>query len=74
MKSAIITGCTGQNGFILTNLLISKKIKVYGISKDSLFINKSRIRKFNKNLKKSLNNFFKVTPEFVFYFASFNNH
>ena len=49
MKSSIITGFTGQDLIILTNLLIIKKIKVYGISKDSLFINKSRIRKFKIN-------------------------
>ena len=34
MTSAIITGCNGQDGSILTNLLI-KKINVYGISKNS---------------------------------------
>ena len=47
MKTAIITGCTGQDGLILTNLLIKEKVNVYGISKDSLFKNNSRIGKFN---------------------------
>jgi GDPmannose 4,6-dehydratase len=74
MKSAIITGCTGQDGLILTNLLIKEKINVYGISKDSLFKNNSRVGKFNIFSKRSLNNIFiKIKPDFMFYFASFKH-
>jgi len=31
MKSAIITGITGQDGSYLANYLIKKKIKVFGV-------------------------------------------
>ena len=74
MKTAIITGCNGQDGLILTNLLIKEKVNVYGISKDSLFKNNSRIGKFNIFSKKSLNNIFmNIKPDFIFYFASFKH-
>lgn len=74
MKSAIITGCTGQDGRILSEFLIKKKINVYGISKNNLYLNTLKVKKFNllsfQLLKKLLN---KVKPEYIFYFASFKH-
>ena len=74
MTSAIITGCNGQDGSILTNLLIKKKINVYGISKNSLYLNNSKVRKFNIFSKKQLKSILlKIKPDYIFYFASFKH-
>lgn len=43
MKSALITGVTGQDGAYLAELLLSKGYKVYGIKRRSSLINTYRI-------------------------------
>ena len=43
MKIALITGITGQDGSYLTELLLEKKYKVYGIIRRSSSINTKRI-------------------------------
>ena len=37
MKKALIFGITGQDGAYLTELLLKKKYKVFGIKKDRLY-------------------------------------
>lgn len=43
MKSACITGITGQDGVFLTNLLLEKGYKVYGLKRRSSSFNTNRI-------------------------------
>ncbi len=43
MKSALITGITGQDGSYLTELLLSKGYTVHGIVRRSSSFNTSRI-------------------------------
>ena len=54
-KKALIFGITGQDGILLSNLLIKKKYKVYGFYRD-----KKKIKLVNKKVlkiyKKDLNN------------------
>ena len=74
MKSAIITGCLGQDGSILTNILIKHKVNVFGISKNYLYYNKKKIRKFDLLSKKKVLNLLKKNkPKYLFYFASFKH-
>tara|TARA_B100000787_G_scaffold154926_1_gene130037 strand:+ start:28 stop:1089 length:1062 start_codon:yes stop_codon:yes gene_type:complete len=52
-KKAIITGITGQDGYYLTKLLLSKNYEVHGLKRRTSLINTKRIDKFfnNKDLK-----------------------
>jgi len=43
MKSALITGITGQDGSYLTEFLIEKGYMVYGLVRRSSLFNRSRI-------------------------------
>ena len=43
MKSALITGITGQDGSYLTELLLEKGYMVYGLVRRSSLFNRSRI-------------------------------
>ena len=53
MKTALITGITGQDGSYLAELLLSKGYKVHGIIRRSSSINTKRIDHIynNPNLK-----------------------
>jgi len=53
MNTAIITGCTGQVGSYMTELLLSEGYKVYGIKRRSSSLNTARIDHIfdNPNLK-----------------------
>lgn len=56
MKTALITGITGQDGSYLAEFLIKKGYKVYGLVRRSSIINRQRIedlyyKKFNYNEK-----------------------
>ena len=49
-KLALITGITGQDGSYLSELLISKNYKVYGIvRRNSIVFNYSRLDNIKKN-------------------------
>ena len=52
VKIALITGITGQDGSYLTEILIEKNYKIYGIIRRSSSINTKRINHLyeNKNL------------------------
>ena len=51
MKSALITGITGQDGSYLTEFLIEKGYMVYGLVRRSSLFNRSRIEHIiEKNL------------------------
>ncbi len=54
MNNAIIFGVTGQDGSYLANFLLLKGYKVHGIVRRTSAINRYRIDKLNKNLKKNL--------------------
>ncbi len=54
MKIAIIFGITGQDGSYLANLLLSKGYKVHGVVRRTSAINRYRIDKIDKKLKKNL--------------------
>ena len=59
-KIAIITGIAGQDGSYLSELLLSKNYKVFGIYNSKKNINKFRIPYINKRinyLKIDINNF-----------------
>ena len=46
MKKALITGITGQDGYYLAKLLLSKNYQVHGLKRRTSLINTSRIDKF----------------------------
>ena len=46
MKTALITGVTGQDGSYLAELLLSKGYKVVGLKRRTSIINTSRIDHF----------------------------
>ncbi len=54
MKNAIIFGVTGQDGSYLANFLLLKGYKVHGVVRRTSAINRYRIDKIQKNLKKNL--------------------
>ena len=76
MKRILITGASGQDGIILSDILIKKKYKVFGI------IRKNKSNNLNKNIKYlniNLNNykelkkkFNKINPDYVIHLASKN--
>ena len=47
MKTAIITGVTGQDGAYLTELLVSKGYKVYGTFRRTSSVNFWRLKDLN---------------------------
>lgn len=51
MKKALITGVTGQDGSYLTELLLEKGYKVYGLQRRSSLPNTERIDKYYDNPK-----------------------
>ena len=51
MKKALITGVTGQDGSYLSEFLLNKKYKVYGIKRRSSSFNTSRIDEIFENDK-----------------------
>lgn len=53
MKVALIFGITGQDGAYLANFLLLKKYKVHGVVRRTSAINRYRIDKIDKNLKKN---------------------
>ena len=75
MKKIIITGALGQDGIILSKILIKKKFKVFGFVKK---IKKKKIKNvtymkcnmYNNNaLEKKINT---INPDAIVHFASFN--
>ncbi len=54
MKNAIIFGITGQDGCYLANFLLLKRYKVHGVVRRTSAINRYRIDKIDKKLKKNL--------------------
>ncbi len=57
-KKAIITGITGQDGYYLTKLLLSKSYEVHGLKRRSSLINTKRIDEFFENKELQNKNFF----------------
>ena len=51
MKKALITGITGQDGYYLAKLLLSKNYQVHGLKRRTSLINTSRIDKFFEDSK-----------------------
>jgi len=51
MKKALITGITGQDGYYLAKLLLSKNYQVHGLKRRTSLINTSRIDKFFEDTK-----------------------
>ena len=51
MKKALITGITGQDGYYLAKLLLSKNYQVHGLKRRTSLINTSRIDKFFEDIK-----------------------
>ncbi|MDC3207823.1 NAD-dependent epimerase/dehydratase family protein, partial [Candidatus Pelagibacter sp.] len=75
MKKILITGISGQDGIILSYILIKKKLKVYGVTnkkstKKDKRINLVNIHKcnFNKIIKK----FDEIKPDVIVHFGSSN--
>ena len=50
MKSALVTGVTGQDGSYLSNYLLDQGYKVYGAIRRSSSLNCERLNFFFKNL------------------------
>ena len=65
MKTAIITGVTGQDGSYLAELLLSKNYKVYGTSRNptnykNSTINLIKSKSKNKNIITTKKDYFKI--------------
>lgn len=58
MKTALITGITGQDGAYLTSFLLRKGYCVHGIKRRSSIFNTARIDKFYKDLHEESPHFF----------------
>ena len=58
MKTALITGITGQDGSYLAEFLLSKNYRVIGLKRRTSLISTGRINHLyqNKNCRKLLNN------------------
>ena len=76
MKKFLITGAKGQDGLILSKILIRKGHKVYGIIKKKNYlnsVNKVKYLKLNlSNKKKVLSLLSKIKPDIVIHFGSSN--
>ena len=78
MKIALITGITGQDGTYLTELLLKKKYKVFGISrgikKKNFFFEKNKnVILFNcsvENFKKLKKIIHKINPNEIYHLAA----
>ena len=53
MKTALITGITGQDGFYLTDYLLKNNYKIHGTIRRSSLINTSRIDPLISEYQKS---------------------
>ena len=85
MKKSLITGVTGQDGFYLSKLLLSKGHKVFGVKRRNSLINATaRIDKLlaNKNFiiiqgdmsDPFLNNTIcKIKPDYIFNLAAMSH-
>ena len=75
-KIFLITGAKGQDGLILSKILIKRGHKVYGIVKRKNYlnsINKVKYLKINlSNKKQILNLLLKIKPNVVIHFGSSN--
>ena len=75
-KTCLITGINGSGGSFLAELLIKKKIKVYGTyrkKKNNLELIKNKINLIScdlNNFKKTVNLIRKIEPEVIFHLAS----
>lgn len=79
IKKAFILGITGQDGVVLSQLLLKKKYKVFGIYKNkkkvknlirAKIFNKVKIFKINlKNNKKIINLITKIMPDEIYNFS-----
>lgn len=77
MKTALVTGITGQDGIYLTELLLKKNYKVFGISrgikKKNFFFKKKNVILYNcsidnfKKLKKIIQ---KINPDEIYHLAA----
>lgn len=54
MKTALITGITGQDGAYLAELLLEKQYTVHGVKRRSSLFNTSRMVKSDLQLSKGL--------------------
>jgi len=58
MKKALVTGCTGQDGSYLTELLLSKGYEVHGLKRRASSFNTDRIDHLFRDLHEADNKFF----------------
>jgi GDPmannose 4,6-dehydratase len=58
MKKALITGCTGQDGSYLTELLLSKGYEVHGLKRRASSFNTERVDHIFQDLHETGNRFF----------------
>ena len=75
MKKIIITGALGQDGFILSKILLKNKYKVFGIiknNKKNTIKNVSYIKLNLSNLNLVKRKFDKIKPDVIVHFASEN--
>jgi len=75
-KNILITGALGQDGLILSNLLIKKKYNVYGIIKNKKYKNRNtkvKYKKLDSNNKKKIYNYIKkIKPKTIVHLGSNN--
>ena len=76
MKKVLITGAHGQDGIILSKILLKKKYEVFGIiKKKRIKINVPKVSYFVNDLlnyNKTSNLIKKIKPNIIIHFASNN--
>ncbi|RPG99817.1 MAG: NAD-dependent epimerase/dehydratase family protein [Candidatus Pelagibacter sp. TMED118] len=76
MEKIVITGANGQDGLILSEILVKKKFKVYGIIKKKKYKNKiKKVKYLNLNLlnyKEVEKKLIQIKPDCIVHFASQN--
>ena len=69
MKTAIITGITGQDGSYLAEFLLTKRYRVVGLKRRASSINTDRIDHIFSHKKSILTNLISVLFKMVFKFS-----
>ena len=75
MKKVLITGVTGQDGIILSKILIKKKFKVFGFINKNIKIKNSQLKYYNiknKNFQYIKNKLDEIKPNVIIHLGSKN--
>ena len=75
MKKVLITGINGQDGTILSSILIKKKFAVFGTTNKKIkkkINNVKIVSTYNLNINKLIKKFDEIKPDIIVHFGSTN--